>query len=79
MKDRILVLNGNYFPIGINTYRNIFSNIATGSQYALDIQYATKEDGSVNLEVIDYWNVIKSIDEWLNLPIRPFDKLYSHC
>ncbi|MDB4430213.1 HNH endonuclease [bacterium] len=77
MTDGILVLNNNYFPIGINTYRNVFSNLACESQYALDIHYGLNDDGSTNLEVIDYWNVIKSIDEWFKLPIRPFDN-YIH-
>jgi 5-methylcytosine-specific restriction endonuclease McrA len=77
MKDRILVLNSNYFPIGINTYRNVFSNLSTESQYALDIQYSLNDDGSINLEAIDYWNVIKSIREWMDLPIRPYDN-YIH-
>ncbi len=73
MKDQILVLNSHYFPIGVSSYKNVFSNIATESQYGLDIQYEFKMDGSINFENINNWNVIRSIYEWMDLPIRPFD------
>jgi 5-methylcytosine-specific restriction endonuclease McrA len=29
--------------------------------------------GAVNFENIEYWNVIKSIEEWMALDIRPYD------
>lgn len=74
---QILVLNNHYFPIGVSSYRNVFSNLATGSQHALDIYYELDASGSVNFESIEYWNVVKSIDEWMDLPIRPYDN-YIH-
>ena len=73
MRDQILVLNCHYFPIGVSSYRNVFSNLATESQYGLDIHYEFNNDGSVNFENINYWNVVRSIDEWMDLPIRPYD------
>lgn len=73
MKDRVLILNKHYFPIGINTYRNVFCNLATKSQHALDIQYALNEDKTINFETIDNWAIIKSLHEWAELPIRPYD------
>lgn len=73
MQDQILVLNSNYFPISVSSYRNAFSNLATESQFALDVHYELDENGAVNFESIEYWNVIKSIDEWMSLPIRPYD------
>lgn len=77
MHDQILVLNNHYFPISVSSYRNAFSNLCTGSQHALDIHYELDEHGSVNFENIEYWNVIKSIDVWMALPIRPYDN-YIH-
>tara|TARA_R110000764_G_scaffold20248_6_gene52127 strand:- start:590 stop:1189 length:600 start_codon:yes stop_codon:yes gene_type:complete len=80
MQDQILVLNKHYFPISVSPYRNVFSNLATESQYALDVHYELDDDGAVNFESIEYWNVIKSIDEWLDLPIRPYDDfIHSVC
>jgi hypothetical protein len=80
MQDQILVLNNNYFPISVSSYRNAFSNLATGSQYALDVHYELDDKGTVNFESIEYWNVIRSIDEWLELPIRPYDSfIHAVC
>jgi 5-methylcytosine-specific restriction endonuclease McrA len=75
--DQILVLNKHYFPIGISSYRNVFSNLATESQQGLDIHYEISDGGSVIFESIEYWNVAKNIKEWFDLPIRPFDN-YIH-
>ena len=77
MQDQILVLNNHFFPISVSSYRRAFSNLATGSQFALDMHYELDDKGNVNFESIEYWNVIKSIDEWLTLPIRPYDE-YIH-
>tara|TARA_R110001606_G_C15215706_1_gene633394 strand:- start:284 stop:775 length:492 start_codon:yes stop_codon:yes gene_type:complete len=37
------------------------------------MHYELDDNGAVNFESIEYWNVIKSIDEWMALPIRPYD------
>ena len=80
MTDQILVLNKHYFPISVSSYRNAFSNLATESQYALDVHYELDDNGTVNFESIEHWNIIKSIDEWLELPIRPYDSfIHAVC
>ncbi len=73
MKDYTLILNKFYFPINVDHYESVFVNIATGSQLPLDIHYEINEDGSINFENISFWNIIKSIDLWMDLPIRPYD------
>lgn len=71
---RILVLNKFYFPIGVETTERTFGNIFSGSVVPLDITYAVKEDGSTNLEEVEYFTAIHSVAEWLNLPIRSYDE-----
>ena len=73
MKDHTLILNKYYFPINVDDYKRVFTNIATGSQLPLDIHYEVNEDGTINFENINFWNIIKSIDAWMELPIRPYD------
>jgi len=75
--ESILILNKHYFPISVDEYRRVFTNIATGSQLPLDIHYERNDDGSINFENINYWDVVKSIDKWMDLPIRPYDD-YIH-
>ena len=72
MKD-ILILNKHYFPISVDEYKRVFTNISTGSQFPLDIHYEFSEDGVADFKTIEYWNVIQNIQEWCDLPIRPYD------
>ena len=73
MKEQTLILNKYYFPINVDEYKRVFTNIASGSHLPLDIHYEINEDGSINFENINFWNIIKSIDLWMDLPIRPYD------
>ena len=47
MKDHTLVLNKHYFPINVEEYKRIFTNIASGSQLPLDIHYEIDEEGTI--------------------------------
>lgn len=77
---KALVLNANYFPVGISSYYSVLRNVAAGSQSALDIQYKLNEDGSPDFENIDHWNVVDCIRDWMALPIRSYDSsLGSIC
>ena len=69
-----LVLNKHYFPVGINSYHNVLKNMASGSQIALDITYKTKDDGTVDYENIEFWSAVPCLHEWMELPIRKYDK-----
>ena len=71
--NQILILNKHYFPISVDEYKRIFTNISTGSQLPLDIHYEVNEEGIADFKTIEYWNVIKNIQEWCELPIRPYD------
>ena len=57
MKDHTLVLNKHYFPINVEEYKRIFTNIASGSQLPLDIHYEIDEEGTINFENINFWNI----------------------
>ena len=68
-----LVLNKHYFPVGVNSYHNVLRNIASGTQAALDITYKTNDAGTVDLQNIEHWTAINSLEQWMELPVRPFD------
>lgn len=73
MKKEILVLNKHYFPVGTCDEKKTFGNIFSKVVYPLDLNYDVDEDGN-KTEDISYFNVIKSAEEWLKLPVRSFDK-----
>ena len=68
-----LVLNAHYFPVGVSAYYNVLRNIAAGTQAGLDITYKQKEDGTPDFENIEYWTVVNTLEQWMELPIRSFD------
>jgi hypothetical protein len=70
---RILVLNKFYFPIGVEGVEKTFGNIFSGSVIPLDIEYEVDENGDTDFESVQYFNAIKGAEEWLKMPIRPFD------
>lgn len=74
MKAKILVLNKYYFPIAVESLEKTFGNIFSKSVVPLDISYETTDENVVNQEVIDYFVPITSVNEWLQLPIRPYDE-----
>lgn len=71
---KTLVLNKFYFPVGVEGVEKTFGNIFSGSVLPLDIVYDTKTNGDVDLESIEYFNAVKDVNEWLQLPIRDYDE-----
>jgi len=69
-----LILNKHYFPVGVNSHHNVFINIASGTQAALYITYKTNDDGTPDFENIEFWSVVPTLDEWMELPVRSFDQ-----
>lgn len=76
---RTLVLNKGYFPIRIEQWKQVFVNMAKGSYLGIDIEYEMDEDGCIvkddkgNL-VISSMIDIPGLEQWMQLPIRPFDE-----
>lgn len=70
---KILVLNKFYFPVGVEGIEKTFGNIFSGTVLPLDIEYEVTETGETNFEVIEYFNAIRSLNEWLQIPIRSYD------
>lgn len=77
---QVLSLNSSWLPIGTKTVREGIlamtadSGSSSGAAVALDIQYRQNEDGSY-----DFSEPVAMIptkwDEWIKLPIRPFDEV----
>ena len=71
---KILVLNKFYFPIGVEGVERTFGNIFSGSVIPLDISYEVDIYGETDFSSIEYFTAIKTVEEWLSLPIRPYDE-----
>ena len=42
--------------------------------HGIDMHFAKDDDGTYQKNQIEYWQVIKTMKEWLRLPIRPCDE-----
>ena len=73
-KGSILVLNKSFFPLRIVSPYHAFIRLSTGAYHAIDFDYNHDEEGNIKLNEINQMIVIKSMDEWSKLPIRPFDE-----
>lgn len=67
MKQEILKLNASYFPIGVAHWKSVMVDIITGVAFPLDIEYS--EDKTK----IEWFNVVRTFEEWAELPIREGD------
>ena len=74
MKQDVLRLNANFYPLNIGNWKKVFTDMVTGVAYPVDVYYDEQPDGSINLNKISTFNVIRSFDEWMDLPIRPYDE-----
>lgn len=74
MKQEILKLNANYFPIAIANWKNVMVDIISGAVFPVDVSYETDESGKINKDKIEWISVIRNIKDWENLPIREFDE-----
>ena len=69
---QVLVLNKSFFPLRTESVQETFVRMFGNAYLGLDIEFSI-EDGVQNTEKVEYINVTKDIDEWLNLPIRDCD------
>lgn len=73
-KRLILKLNKNFYPVQECHWKDAFINIASGAAFPVDINYAIDEKGNVDLKTIEYFNVVRTFEEWAALPVRPYDE-----
>jgi 5-methylcytosine-specific restriction endonuclease McrA len=74
MRQEILKLNANYFPIGTANWKDVMVDIVGGSAYPLDIDYDVDDNGCIDRKKITLCQVVKDFNEWAELPIRNFDE-----
>lgn len=67
-----LKLNRLWKPVGVGLVSKTICDFMTGILKGMDIVYAINDDGTPNFDVQEYVNPV-SWDEWINLPVRPWD------
>lgn len=72
-KRPILKLNANFFPIGTDSWQDIMTGIFSGAFHPLDIVYSEQEGESFNAASVEYFNIVNTYNDWLQLPIREYD------
>lgn len=72
-KRPILKLNASFFPLASSQWEDIIIDIFSGAVCPLDIWYTENEDGTLDSSNVETFNVIRSWDEWKELPIRSVD------
>jgi 5-methylcytosine-specific restriction endonuclease McrA len=70
-KALCLKLNANWKPVGIGLVGPTICDLMTGVIEALDISYSENPDGSINFD--DYNPRPCTWEEWVMLPLRPWD------
>ena len=75
---KTLVLNKYYFPVAVEGVQKTFGNIFSGAVIPLDISYEENDDAKVNLENVEYFTTVTNVNDWLSLPIRPYDDTIYH-
>jgi len=73
MKQEVLKLNANFQVLGTVHWKKVMGDIVTGAAHPVDVQYYQDKHGKVDLSKVEVLNVIKDLDEWMNVPVRPFD------
>jgi len=71
-KAIVLKLNRLWKPVGVELVSKTICDLMTSVIMAMDIVYATKEDGTPDFGVQEYVNPV-GWDEWLKLPVRDWD------
>jgi 5-methylcytosine-specific restriction endonuclease McrA len=71
-KAIVLKLNSRWRAVGVELVSKTICDLMTGVIVAMDIVYATNEDGSPNFSEHEYVNPV-GWDEWVKLPVRPWD------
>lgn len=75
--QKILKLNRSYIAAGIAPWKEVVKNIFTESVYPLDLRFAIDSDNKVDFSVLEYFEVIKTWEDWYKLPIRPYDEFIN--
>lgn len=78
-KKDILVVNKSFFPVRVDSMENVFNGIfrqaaGEGGYHGLDIHYSIDEEGNINKSEIEYWDVVKTPEDWMSLEVRPYDE-----
>lgn len=74
----VLNLNANWMPLHYKTVKDSITALCSSgarnedSSYAIDIEYNTNPDGTVDHSSVKYMNPV-DWDTWITLPIRSFD------
>jgi 5-methylcytosine-specific restriction endonuclease McrA len=71
-KAIVLKLNKRWMPVGVELVGKTICDLMTEVIEAVDIVYTLNPDGTPNFELHEYVNPV-SWDEWIKLPIRPWD------
>jgi 5-methylcytosine-specific restriction endonuclease McrA len=74
MKQEVLKLNKNFHPLDTENWKKVMTDIVSGAAHPIDVHYDEFEDGEVNREKITMINVVKDFNEWVSLPVRPYDE-----
>ena len=73
-KSTILKLNANWQDIGEADWYEVIKNMCVGTVYPLDIVHPQEDDGKYILEEIESMMPVKTWQEWVKLPLRPYDE-----
>lgn len=73
MKQEILKLNKSFYPISVAGWQKTMVDIIAGSAFPIDITYGFDTNGKIDKNNIESFDVIRSFDDWSNVPIREFD------
>lgn len=73
MKSDILKLNANLFPVGVTNWKSAMVDIVSGAVHPIDVYYGKDDEGKIDRNIIDSFNIVKSFKEWAELPIRDED------
>lgn len=77
-----LKLNQQWMPIGQTPIEKLMVDLSTGVVCGIDIDYELNDDGTPNFDTVNSMNAIgspdpldpsKSWDEWVKLPVRPWE------
>ncbi len=71
-KAIILKLNKNWIPVEVMSVGKTICDLYTGVITAIDIVYTVDKNGEPDFSSYEYVNPV-SWDEWVKLPVRPWD------
>jgi 5-methylcytosine-specific restriction endonuclease McrA len=77
VKSKILKVNKFYLPIAVAPWREVVKNIFTDAVYPLDIIFATDDDGKVLFDEYESFEVVRSWEAWLKVPVRSYDEFLN--